>query len=646
MLLLHDVEVLNILFIKHNFMKKLVLGLVLVSMAYGCSPKLGDSLKNPLATETPIATAINLANVTNDKVWVEIDPGLFTQSMVTYRLPKVVQGTYAVSDFGSFVDSLKAFDYSGNVMPSTKIDANSWTINNAQKLDKIVYYVNDTFDIERTDKPTPFSPSGTNIADDNYMLNLHGFIGYFDELKNSQYTLQVTAPASFEKSSALERVSSTSIDEGTTVVDVYHADRYFDITDNPMMYGDLDTEEFQVGDIKIVLSVYSPNGVHTAAEIKKTVFEMMKAQKSYLGEMNSTSRYDIYLYLADQNETSPTGFGALEHHTSTVVVLPEAYPVQALSTSMIDVVSHEFFHIVTPLSVHSEDVHDFDYNAPTFSKHLWMYEGVTEYFASHFQVYEGLQIREKFYSKINDKISTSLSLADDMSFTEMSENILDEPYASNYYNVYMKGALIGMCVDILMREESNGQRSILSLLKQLSEKYGKTKPFEDDDLIAEITAMTYPSIGEFLTTHVVGGTPIDYEVFFDKVGLEMGEEAIQTTLLFVGQVPFIDANPSTKEIFFRDIELNSSLNELGIQAGDVLKSVDGTKYTLDNIRPLIQASFLWTSETDISFVVIRDGEEVELTGKVGSPVLMQGKLMENAKATEEQVQLRNWWLEK
>ncbi len=42
------------------------------------------------------------------------------------------------------------------------------------------------------------------------------------------------------------------------------------------------------------------------------------------------------------------------------------------------------------------------------------------------------------------------------------ENVLDQPYAPQYYNVYMKGALIGMCIDILMREESNGNRSMLS----------------------------------------------------------------------------------------------------------------------------------------------------------------------------------------
>ena len=96
----------------------------------------------------------------------------------------------------------------------------------------------------------------------------------------------------------------------------------------------------------------------------------------------------------------------------------------------------------------------------------------------------------------------------------MSENVLEEPYASNYYNVYMKGALISMCIDILMREESNGNRSVLSLIKELSIKYGKDKPFDDDSFIDEYVSMTYPSIGEFLNTHVVGDVPINYNDFF------------------------------------------------------------------------------------------------------------------------------------
>ncbi len=200
--------------------------------------------------------------------------------------------------------------------------------------------------------------------------------------------------------------------------------------------------------------------------------------------------------------------------------MPEAIPAEGLAESLIDTISHEFFHIVSPLSIHSEDVHYFDYHEPTFSKHLWMYEGVTEYFANHFQVYEGLISEEEFYANMMGKIQTSQMMNDSMSFTEMSENVLVQPYAQQYYNVYMKGALIGMCIDILMREESNGQRGILSLMKELSNKYGKNKPFEDDSLFDEITALTYPSIREFLDTHVAGTTPIDYDVFFAKMGLE------------------------------------------------------------------------------------------------------------------------------
>ena len=514
-------------------MKKLLVPGILL-LFYACSPKTGESLsKNESPAEaTPILANIDLTQVNNDRLWVEIDPGKFRSGSVTYRLPKVVQGTYDISDFGSFTEEFVAWDYSGNEMPVTHSDDNTWVITNAEALDKLGYYVNDTFDIEATDKETPFSPSGTNIEESNFVLNLHGFVGYFEELDDSEYSISITAPADMEKSSALELTSSVIEESGTTVTDTYFAHRYFEVTDNPMMYGYLEVEKFQVGDIQIVLSVFSPNGSHSAAQIKETVYTMMEAQKAYLGDLNSTPRYDIFLYLSEGGEQDPAGYGALEHHTSTVVVLPEWLSEEALDESMTDVVSHEFFHIVTPLTVHSEDVHYFDYYAPTFSKHLWMYEGVTEYFASHFQVYEDLQPSQAFSDKMMGKITTSLTMNDSLSFTEMSENVIDQPYASNYYNVYQKGALIGMCIDIMMREHSNGQRSMLSLMKELSAEYGIEKPFEDDAIISEITEMTYPEVGEFLQTHVVGGTPINYSEIFDKVGLEIVSDTVETSFFF------------------------------------------------------------------------------------------------------------------
>ena len=626
-----------------NYLAILGLSAILVSCG-SAKPKVDD-----LAVNNPIQTTVDLTGVVDDKVPVTIDPGRITLETVTYRLPRVVQGTYSVSDFGKYVDGLKALDYDGNALAVTKVDTNTWTVSDATKLDKITYYVNDTFDIESSGGiggENPFSPAGTNIEEDNYVLNLHGFIGYFDSLKSNQYELDVISPSTFVRTSALPDRGTTASEDGKSVRTRYFGQRYFDITDNPMMYGNLDVEEFMVGDIKIVLSVYSPNKVHTAASQKETVYKMMQAQKKYLGDINSTARYDVYLYLSDGSETAPKGMGALEHHTSTVVVLPESSSKEGLAASIIDVVAHEFFHIVTPLSIHSEDVHYFDYNQPTFSKHLWMYEGTTEYFAQHFQVYEGLVEPADFYNTIMSKIATSQNLDDAMSFTIMSENVLKEPYASNYYNVYMKGALINMCIDILMRKESNGNRSVLSLMKELSAKYGREKPFVDDNLIAEITAMTYPSVGEFLKTHVEGDVPINYTEFFEMVGLTMGESEVPTNYIFAGgQNIIFDADQAKGTIFFSPMALkNSFWASQGVQAGDVIKKVNGAELSLQNAQQVIGGMFGWQAGQEYSLEIERNGEAMTLSGTLEKATAKSESLVEDENATDEQKALREAWL--
>src|SRR5690606_10699637 len=104
----------------------------------------------------------------------------------------------------------------------------------------------------------------------------------------------------------------------------------------------------------------------------------------------------------------------------------EAMPVDQLLSTLKDVVSHEFFHIVTPLGVHSKEIHFFNYNTPKMSEHLWMYEGVTEYFANLFQVNQGLINEDDFYLRIAEKIASSKQFDDTMNFTRMSKNILEE----------------------------------------------------------------------------------------------------------------------------------------------------------------------------------------------------------------------------
>ena len=592
-----------------------------------------------------IETSLDLTAVIEDKVPVTINPERFLQDTVTYRLPKVIPGTYRVSDFGNFVVGFKAYNYQGEEMEFIKTDANSWTIPNATELDRISYLVNDTFDVENTEGiATPFSPSGTNIDKDNFVLNFPGFIGYFDSFEHNQYKLNITSKASFNSSSALQQVGVEYSADSLSITTNYYAPRYFDITDNPMMYGDFEVEEFQVGDIKVVLSVYSPNKVHSAKDLKETIYEMMEAQKTYLGDINSTARYDIFLYLSEMNETSPNGFGALEHHTSTVVVMPETMPLEALENSMIDIVSHEFFHIVTPLSIHSEDVHYFDYHDPTFSKHLWMYEGVTEYFATLFQVDQGLVTDEEFYKTIMEKIQTASGLDDTMSFTVMSENVLVSPYAENYFNVYQKGALIGMCIDILMREESNGNRGILSLMKELSLKFGKNMPFEDDLLFEQIVSMTYPSIGKFFDTHVIGTTPINYEEFFEKAGLEITESIVETNYIQNNGTLILAPTIEGTIHFTELVKDNSFWNEQGALPNDVIVEINGTVVTMQNAQQVFTEAYMWEPGAEIDVKLVRGDEEISIQTTLTQSYTKGRGLSKKEETTKAQDELRNAWL--
>lgn len=623
-------------------MKKIIL-LTLVSLIFNSCGTLRYS-KEKDAKKTNIVSKLDLNNIVEDRIPVEINPGKFNKDTVIYKMPRVVQGTYSISNFGRFVKNFKPISYSGKVLDFSSEDINTWKIFNANNLDKIIYEVEDTFDIENSEDDIPFSPAGTNIEDDNFMLNLFAFIGYFESLQNNSYELIVSSNEDYKKSSALKLVSQESNAKGF-IDSKYFANRYFDIADNPMMYGDLDVEEFMVEDIKIVLSVYSPNKNHTAKSLVKTVEKMMFAQKKYLGSIDSTSRYDIFLYLSDDKEDSPTGLGALEHHNSTVVVLSDSFSEEMLAKSMIDIVAHEFFHILTPLSVHSEDIHYFDYDKPTFSKHLWMYEGVVEYFAQHFQVNKNLINKEEFYEVIMDKIRLSNRYDDFMSFTNMSENVLDEPYASNYYNVYQKGALIGMCLDIIIRSESNGEKGILWVMKQLSNKYGKQKPFKDDLLFDEIISLTYPSVKLFFENHVQGNIPINYNDFFEKVGLKVVEGNVKTNFMRSGGGLIFKAGEDNDKIYFgSNVANNSFWSDQGVVNDDLLISIDNVQVTMENVNTILRNIYEWEPGRDIYVVYERDGEKREIKTKLVQSYMKDKVIIEPSDLSDQKKIILNSWL--
>jgi predicted metalloprotease with PDZ domain len=621
-------------------MKKIFIALSCAILLMSFKISNGTPPKN--TPKKDVSVSIDLINVIDDKVKVTITNPTITTETVTFNIPKIVPGTYSEDNYGRFVDNVKAFDKKGKALKIAKMDENSYTIYNAKKLAKVTYNVSDTYDTEGGagfgESEDIFSPAGTNIkAGENFMLNTHGFVGYFEGKSEVPYTVEVKHPANLWGATSL--IDTNPSNE----IDVYYASRYAELVDNPMMYSKPDYTQFNVEGMDIVISVYSPTGKFKAADLTEETEKFMRAQKKFLGKFNANKKYTVLLYLSDVKAKDAKGFGALEHMTSTTMVMPEMMPLESLKEQLKDVISHEFFHIVTPLSVHSREIHYFDFNKPQMSEHLWMYEGITEYFANLFQVNQGLISEEDFYKRMAGKIEEANAMNDKMSFTKMSKNVLEQPYKDQYLNVYQKGALIAMCIDIQMRELSNGQRGILSLMQDLSNEFGSTKPFKDEELFATITRITYPQIGEFLNTYVAGETPIPYDDYFAKMGVIKAKTSVSgNPFIKDGRIPLITVDQSTKQIkALPDVSDNVFMTSLGIKGNDVLKAFNGTEYNLDNIYDLIMSSESWKDGEAITVTITRDGKDQVIKGKINLPKEIKAGFMAVEKSKEA---VKNAWL--
>lgn len=596
-------------------MKKTFFALVLSSTFF----LIGNTEATAQNKKNEVKVSLDLVNINNDRVPVTVIPPVIKTNETIFFLPKIIPGTYSEDDYGRYIDNLKAYDAKGNELTVAKMDENSWLIKDSKKLAKVTYLVNDTYDSEsgtQFGQGDIFSPAGTNIAEnDNFVINTHAFIGYFKDLKELPYQLTISKPANLYGASAMNDLDSSN------TVDVFTASRYAEIVDNPILYSKTPSASFMVEDMEVIIIVHSPSGQYKAEDFKPMMETMMAAQKKFLGKINANKKYAILLYLSDYEKQDAKGFGALEHNTSTVVVFPEAMPAEQLSQSMVDVVSHEFFHIVTPLSIHSKEIHFFDFNSPKMSQHLWMYEGITEYFANLFQVNQGLIDEDEFFERMAGKITNSKRYDDTMPFTKMSAEVLKKEYKDAYLNVYEKGALIGMCLDIELRKLSNGKTGILDLMGKLSKEYGSSKPFEDSELFSKIVSLTYPEIKTFLDTYVAGNTPLNYEDYFAIMGVSKTKKQIPGNVFLKGQSPYITVNPTTKEIIILPgIELNGFMKSMQLQGGDIIVSINDTKYNLDNIYDMIVGSMSWQENDPVTFVVKRENQELTLKGKVTIPM--------------------------
>lgn len=585
---------------------------------------------------------VDLTSVKNDKLTIKLTPPDITDNETIFMFPAMVPGTYDVYDFGRFVSNFKAEGIDGKTITVEIIDKNSYKLSPANAIKEISYDVEDTWDTEIKEKIV-FEPGGTNIEEGkNFSLNTHGFFGYFKNKLETNFIVEVTKPKGFYASTSL-----TDLKNGETK-DVLTVFNYHRLVDSPIMYSKPDTTSIQIGKSQILISVYSPNKIVTSNFIARNLKELLFAQADYLGGELPIDKYAFLFYFTDKASLSGAS-GALEHSYSSFYFLPEADTAD-LAQEIRDVSAHEFFHIVTPLTIHSEEIGEFDFNNPQMSKHLWLYEGLTEYAAHHMQVKSGLIEYDAFFNVMVNKMQNAReNYNDTVPFTIMSKFALDK-YKKEYTNVYEKGALIGMCLDVMLRYYSAGKYGTQDLMKDLSKQYGKAKSFNDDDLFDDIEKLTYKEIRNFLDNHVAGSKPLPYKNIFAMVGLNYIDKKIEEKITLGGIS--VGYNPKTNHlVVVNTSKLDDFGKKLKFKEADEILTFNNRKLTLDNMKEIL-GGFMQNAKVGdkLEIEVLRldkKGKEVikTLKAKVKLVKVTETDIIDiDSNATEQQLLARKMWL--
>ena len=601
-------------------MKKLIL---IISLIYFINANSQTVTGNSTAQVT---YNVNLINYEDDLFHVTVDvDGLSSENNI-YNLPATVPGTYSNLNFGRFVESFKAYDKEGNELQTEKISANQWRIANADKLSMLDYDIEDTFDTEIADnKVIPMA--GTGINDEFIVLNTFAVMGYFEGLQTIPVKVKLDYKPDWTVGTSL-----TMDDNG-----YYTAENYDLLADNPILMGELTTANTTVNDIKVGVYVYAPDTTINADKILNIAEDLLKSSSEFIG-YSPVTHYNFLMCFLDQESFLANGFmgaGALEHSYSSLFVYPGFGNYIA---GVRDDMAHEFLHILTPLNLHSNIIQPFNFVTPTASQHIWLYEGVTEWGSDIMQLRDGLISIGDYLSRISDKIEISEGYRKDLSLTDLSLGVYSEAITMEFLNFYNKGAVTAALLDIRLLELSDGKFGLREVFLELLKKYGKYKPFPEDEFFEIFVENTFPEIEQFIDDYIKGTEPLPYENYFAKLGYRhIAERPSEDTSPTLGlQMGMNDK----QELVI--LGMSESIADAGLKEGDVPIMMLGTEVNMSTARNIFGKLHSMKVGEPVDIVVRRGNEEIETT------LTLQQRMdrhvfeeMENP--TAEQIKLREAW---
>ncbi|MGH9400796.1 MAG: M61 family metallopeptidase, partial [Terriglobia bacterium] len=530
-----------------------------------------------VAAPLGLAYHLELARPTTHLIGVEIDVSGVNEPSLDFMMPAWAPGRYAIYNFAKNVQEFEAKGADGHSLPWINTDKETWRVDTRSAGGGVTvrYQVYaDTL----TGSFTEFNPSHANI-------NGAGVYMYLAGHKRDPLTLTVAPPSIWGKDAKIYSGFSLS-----TSATTFHAPNYDRLIDTPMEVSseDLSRQFTDHGKVfRVVVHCYG-DGEETAKQWTKTLTPDLKKIVRAEMSMMPAPDFENYTFLFHVTPFIDEGDG-MEHLNSTQIIVRGTPGADSLAEAELDA-AHEFFHLWNVKRLRPAALGPFDYTKEDPTRSLWFAEGITQYYSYAFLYRSGVWTRLDFFDHLAGEVhdleqepGRRMMSAESSSFHawfyDRAPQMQKTNFANSTISYYNKGALLGMLLDLEIRERTGGKKSLDDVMRVMYSKFYEApastyylpgRGYTEQDILEALNEVSGSDFTDFFRRYVQGTDELPYDRVLNAAGLKLSVSVSPGAAPSLG----ILGESVDNGIHIGAVRPGKAADRAGLSEGDTLIAVD------------------------------------------------------------------------
>ncbi len=553
------------------------------------------------------------------EIQIQIPPGVSTHEL---QLP-VWNATYQIRDFSQFVNWIHAKNVNGDPLSVAVLDKSRWQVGGAEGGAEIDYEI-------VTENSGPF---GAEFNSEHAFFNLAEILMYpVDARASTMHVKYADVPKSWKAATALPGDLTSG----------FIAENYDRLVDSPVELSAFQESDFDEGRAHYRIVVDAGSDTDSVPMSLENLTNTLRRIVATETEWMNDRPFDTFLFIY---HFPGAGGGGMEHAYSSAITLNPQYLNQNPGV-LADVTAHEFFHLWNVKRIRPQSLEPVDYTRENYTDALWFSEGVTSTVGEYALLRAGLVDEHQFLAHLSSTIADMdrrpAHLTQSAEESSLDTWLEKYPYyltPERSISYYDKGELLGVLLDLQLREATGGRKSLRDLFQWMNQNYAKQgRFFADSEGVRQAAeSISGADFRPFFEKYVAGTEEIPWDQFFQTVGLRLVQAVIE-----VGDPGFATTSNFNESPVVSSVDPNSEAAKAGLAAGDVIIAYNGQPAHRDLTRRLSRM----TPGTAIHLTIRREhGEgERELQWSLAGSEQSELKFEDLPDVTVAQMARRNAWL--